>query len=106
MAGVVPYTLRFPTPEGIWRSVWDPGNPHLLVPRSFGVGWRLNLAEVEARLERLFRRLMRTREPAGAARSGAASGTASGRASGTRGGQGSRSRQSASRSRTNSSARP
>jgi hypothetical protein len=72
LAGVVPYTLRFPTAERLWRSWWDPGNPHLLVPRGFGVGWRLNLAEVEARLDRLFRRLMRTGSPHRAAAAGPA----------------------------------
>ena len=94
IAGVLPYALRFPTPERVWRSFWDPGNPHMLVPRSFGVGWRLNLAEVEARLDRLFRGLMGAAEAAEPARSSA---PASGR---------SRPRQSRTRSRTNSSARP
>jgi hypothetical protein len=94
IVGVVPYALRFPTPERIWRSFWDPGNPQLFVPRSFGVGWRLNLAAVEARLDRLFRRLMGTPDAAGPDRSG------------TPASSGSRPRQSRSRSRTNSSARP
>lgn len=77
MAGVVPYALCIPSPERAWRSFWDSDNPHLLVPRSLGVGWRLNLAEVQARLDRLYRRLM-----------------------------GSGPTQSRSRSRMNSSARP
>jgi uncharacterized membrane protein len=77
IAGIVPYALRIPSPERAWRSFWDADNPHLFVPRSFGVGWRVNLAEAQARLDRLFRGLM-----------------------------GSGPGQSRSRSRTNSSARP
>jgi hypothetical protein len=94
LVGVVPYSLRFPTPERVWRSLWDPENPHLIVPRSFGVGWRLNLAQAAARMERLFRRLMPP--PPAVAAEPAEQGPS----------PRSRSGQSQSRSRTNSRARP
>jgi hypothetical protein len=94
LGGVLPYSLRFPTPERVWRSVWDPENARLIVPRSFGVGWRLNLAQAAARMDRLFRRLMPPPPPAGAEHPEPGPSRRS------------RSGQSRSRSRTNSSARP
>lgn len=42
--GVVPYDFRAPSAGRIKRSVWDPDNPRIWVPRVFGVGWSLNLA--------------------------------------------------------------
>jgi hypothetical protein len=44
----VPYDFRPPTAEKLRRSVWDPDNPNLVVPMSFGVGWSVNLARVAA----------------------------------------------------------
>jgi hypothetical protein len=44
----VPYDFRPPTAEKLRRSVWDPDNPKLVVPMTFGVGWSVNLARVAA----------------------------------------------------------
>ena len=44
LAGVVPYDLRPPTLERVRSSVWNPDDPHVLVPHAFGVGWTINAA--------------------------------------------------------------
>lgn len=41
--------------RGLWNRqvrarIWDPGNPRLLVPRLFGIGWSLNMGAVAVRL--------------------------------------------------------
>ncbi|HEY6798841.1 MAG TPA: DUF5808 domain-containing protein [Kineosporiaceae bacterium] len=43
LAGLVPYDLRPPTLERVRERLWAPQNPHLIVPRVFGVGWTLNV---------------------------------------------------------------
>ncbi len=40
--GVVPYDLRPPTPGCLRATLWNPANPHVLVPTAFGVGWTVN----------------------------------------------------------------
>jgi uncharacterized protein DUF5808 len=42
--GTVPYDLRPPDPQRIGATLWDPDNPHVVVPTAFGVGWSVNLA--------------------------------------------------------------
>ncbi len=39
----VPYDFRPPTLERVRSSLWNPGNPSLLSPTIFGVGWTINL---------------------------------------------------------------
>ncbi|HLF78716.1 MAG TPA: DUF5808 domain-containing protein [Dehalococcoidia bacterium] len=39
----VPYDFRRPSIERMRRSWWNPDDPHLFTPRSFGVGWDVNL---------------------------------------------------------------
>ena len=39
LAGVVPYDLRPPTLERVRSRLWNPDDPHVLVPHVFGVGW-------------------------------------------------------------------
>ena len=51
--GMVPYDFRTPTPRRIKRSLWAPDDPHILVPRAFGVGWSVNLAAVKQRFQEL-----------------------------------------------------
>jgi Family of unknown function (DUF5808) len=46
LAGLVPYDLRRPTLDKVRARVWAPENPHLIVPRVFGVGWTLNVGRV------------------------------------------------------------
>jgi hypothetical protein len=51
--GRIPYDFRTPSPQRIKRSLWAPDDPHIFVPRAFGVGWSLNLAAVKQRLRQL-----------------------------------------------------
>jgi hypothetical protein len=44
LLGVVPYDLRPPTLERLRATLWNPTDPHTLVPTAFGVGWSVNLA--------------------------------------------------------------
>jgi hypothetical protein len=46
----VPYDFRFPTVERIRRSVWDPDDERVILPRAFGIGWSVNAAAVLKRL--------------------------------------------------------
>lgn len=46
LAGLVPYDLRPPTLARLRERVWAPEDPHLIVPRAFGVGWTLNVGRV------------------------------------------------------------
>ncbi len=39
----MPYDWRLPTPAKIVRRVYNPGGP-LFPPKTWGVGWTLNLA--------------------------------------------------------------
>lgn len=48
VVGFVPYDLRFPTPARMRERMWNPENPHVLVPRVFGVGWTVNVGRVVA----------------------------------------------------------
>jgi hypothetical protein len=48
--GRVPYDLRPPRLSRVKAALWNPADPHVLVPNSFGVGWTVNLAAVRARL--------------------------------------------------------
>ena len=50
LAGVVPYDLRPPTLERVRSTVWNPDDPHILVPHAFGVGWSINAAALVRRL--------------------------------------------------------
>ncbi|MCL6550203.1 MAG: DUF5808 domain-containing protein [Acidothermus cellulolyticus] len=50
--GPIPYDLRTPTPQRLLRSVWSPEDPHILVPRAFGVGWSINFAALRRRAAR------------------------------------------------------
>ena len=42
----MPYDLRPPTLQRLRERVWAPEDPHLIVPRSFGFGWTLNVGRV------------------------------------------------------------
>ncbi len=47
--GKIPYDFRTPSPKRIKRSFWAPDDSRLFVPRAFGVGWSVNLANVKER---------------------------------------------------------
>jgi hypothetical protein len=57
----IPYCFRFPTPERLRRSYWNPGDPRLFTERPFGIGWAVNLARAQRLMELGFRRLMGSR---------------------------------------------
>ena len=46
----MPYDWRRPTLERVRREVWNPAERRLLVPKAFGWGYGLNLAEAARRL--------------------------------------------------------
>lgn len=48
--GGVPVETRGFTQPQVRSRAWDPTNPHLLVPRLFGIGWTLNLGALAVRL--------------------------------------------------------
>ena len=48
--GFVPYDLRRPTLARFVGRLWNPSEPHVLVPTIFGVGWTINVAGVVADL--------------------------------------------------------
>lgn len=44
--GFIPYDLRRPTLERARSRWWNKDDPHVFVPKVFGVGWTVNLATV------------------------------------------------------------
>jgi hypothetical protein len=46
----MPYDWRRPTLERLRREVWDPKERRLLVPKAFGWGYGLNVAELARRV--------------------------------------------------------
>jgi hypothetical protein len=48
----VPYDFRAPTPRRVFRRIWAPDDPRILVPRAFGIGWNLNFASVASAIKR------------------------------------------------------
>jgi hypothetical protein len=42
----VPYDFRPPTPRRARERLWAPGNPRVVGPQVFGIGWSLNLGRV------------------------------------------------------------
>ncbi len=50
----VPYDFRMPTLERIKERMWNPDDERIIVPRVFGVGWTLNLAQLKRKNAPLF----------------------------------------------------
>jgi uncharacterized protein DUF5808 len=48
----IPYDWRPLTRERLRRSVWDPEEPRVLVPKAYGWGYGLNFAALRRRLAR------------------------------------------------------
>jgi hypothetical protein len=46
----VPYELRVPSTDRIAGRWWNPLDPHIFVPRVFGVGWDINFGALAVRL--------------------------------------------------------
>jgi hypothetical protein len=46
----MPYDWRRPTLQRVRDEVWNPAGRRLLVPKAFGWGYGLNLAELARRL--------------------------------------------------------
>jgi Family of unknown function (DUF5808) len=44
----VPYDFRLPTWARVRETLWAPDNPHIVIPRVFGVGWTVNVGRVYA----------------------------------------------------------
>jgi hypothetical protein len=50
LLGVVPYDFRMPTLTRLRQRCWNPEDPRLFTPQVFGVGWTLNLYELQRRV--------------------------------------------------------
>ena len=50
--GIIPYDFRVPDVERAMRQIWNPQSARILTPRTFGVGWSVNLGRL-ARLARI-----------------------------------------------------
>lgn len=48
--GWLPYDFRRPTEQRIRAAAWAPSNPHLMLPRAFGIGWDVNVGRIMALL--------------------------------------------------------
>jgi hypothetical protein len=51
VAGFVPYDFRKPTLERVRERMWAPGDPNLVKPQVFGVGWTVNVGRVASLLQ-------------------------------------------------------
>ena len=43
ITGFIPYDFRIPTMERFKESCWNPYEGRVLTPRTFGIGWAINL---------------------------------------------------------------
>jgi hypothetical protein len=48
--GIVPYDFRVPTVNRLLERCWNPRDERLFTPQVFGVGWTVNLYELQRRL--------------------------------------------------------
>jgi hypothetical protein len=48
----VPYDFRAPSLTRLRHGVWQPTSSDVVVPKSFGLGWTVNLGSVAARTRR------------------------------------------------------
>ena len=46
----MPYEFRAPTPSSVMERIWNPGDPRIMMPRSFGVGWTFNFGAIAVKL--------------------------------------------------------
>ena len=45
---LVPYDFRIPTVDRFLASWWNPDDPRILTPRTFGLGWAVNVGRLFA----------------------------------------------------------
>ncbi len=50
----MPYDFRRPTLDRLRERMWNPDDPHIIVPRFFGVGWDINLGRLKQENIKLF----------------------------------------------------
>lgn len=48
----IPYDWTTPTVARVRRELWNPEDPHVLVPKAFGWGYGINFAAVVRRVRR------------------------------------------------------
>ena len=46
IAGIVPYDFRPPTLRRAKSRWWNPSDPRIFTPRTFGVGWDINIGRL------------------------------------------------------------
>lgn len=46
----MPYEFRAPTAESVMLRMWNPADPRVIVPRTWGVGWTINFGAIAVRL--------------------------------------------------------
>lgn len=47
----VPFDFRMPTIARFKQSFWNPEDPRVFTPRPFGIGWGINIPQVQKRIE-------------------------------------------------------
>ena len=48
--GIIPYDFRPPTWARMKAELWNPADPRIVTPHAFGVGWGVNLYQVNEQL--------------------------------------------------------
>ncbi len=46
----MPYEFRSPTASRVMERMWNPSDPRIMMPRSWGVGWTINFGAIAVRL--------------------------------------------------------
>ena len=54
IAGTIPYDFQPPSLGREFRTWWNPQSDRIIVPRSFGIGWAVNLAALKRRYPLVF----------------------------------------------------
>lgn len=47
----IPYDYRRPTLDRVKKTWWNPNDERILIPRSIGMGWDINLYQVRRQVE-------------------------------------------------------
>lgn len=50
LLGFIPYEFRPPTLSRVRERLWNPDDERILTPHIFGVGWSINLYQLQKRL--------------------------------------------------------